>query len=259
MEKLSILKIGGNIINKADLLKIVLNNFSNRTEKKILVHGGGRKASELMRQMNLEPQMIDGRRVTDAPTLEIVTMVYAGLLNKKIVAQLQYFGTNALGLAGADLNSIQAHKRPVKTIDYGFVGDIDKVSGDSIELLLQHNITPVFCAITHDQKGQLLNTNADTIAATIASALAKSYDVDLLYCFGKKGVLKDPNDDESIIPFMNYESFKTYQQKGIISNGMIPKLDNAFDALGKGVSRVLIGSPAIAESNFQETCTILNL
>ena len=197
---LHILKIGGKLIENPPRLERLLSDFTNLNGHKILVHGGGKRASQLCHALSIEPKMIEGRRITDEPTLEIVTMVYAGLINKNIVSQLQALGCNAIGLSGADGNAILAHKRIVKTIDYGFAGDIDAVNTNTIAGLVNLNLTPVFCAITHNGKGQLLNTNADTIAATLATALVKQYDVHLKYCFEKKGVLSDPDNDDSVIP-----------------------------------------------------------
>lgn len=254
--KLHILKIGGKLIEDPGRLNNVLANFSQLEGHKILVHGGGKRANQLCQQLSIEPKMIEGRRITDEPTLEIVTMVYAGLINKNIVSQLQALGCNAIGLSGADGNAILAHKRLVKTIDYGFAGDIDQVNEQTISGLVSIGLTPVFCAITHDGKGQLLNTNADTIAATIATALATKYEVHLKYCFEKNGVLRDPQDETSVITRLDPHRYQAYQNSGIINEGMIPKLDNAFGALSNGVSEVIIGSPS---SVFDGTGTVLEL
>ena len=237
---LTILKIGGNIINKEPILAKVLQDFANLPEKKILIHGGGRRASEMMRSLGIEPTIIDGRRVTDAATLEIVTMIYAGLINKNIVAKLQAINCNAIGLSGADLNTIQSHKRVIKEIDYGFVGDIDAVNGLAISQLLQSGFVPAFCAITHDKKGQLLNTNADSIASTIAAAMSRYFQTKLVLCFEKDGVLSDPTDDASVIPSINSDQFKKYKATGVISDGMIPKMEGAFFAMQNGVENVYI-------------------
>jgi acetylglutamate kinase len=242
MDKLTILKIGGNVLEDTQMLDHVLSYFSQLPSPSILVHGGGKKASEMINKLGLKSQMINGRRVTDAATLEIVTMVYAGLTNKQVVAQLQAKGCNALGLSGADANVILAQQRPVVEIDYGFAGDIQEVNYHSLIKLLQCGFTPVCCAITHDKKGQLLNTNADTIAASIAKSLACTYKVDLQFCFEKTGVLSDPNDDRSVIPQMREEFYQKLKSKGAIHSGMIPKLDNAFAALQAGVYRVMIGN-----------------
>jgi len=239
-QKLTIVKIGGNIINNEPDLIRVLDDFSKITTPKVLIHGGGKKASALIRQMGQQPKMIEGRRITDAFTLDIVTMVYAGLINKKIVALLQSKGCNALGMTGADLNTIQSHKRPVKDIDYGFVGDIDKIHSDNIQILLQAKFTPVFCAITHDQSGQLLNTNADSIASYLAGGMSHLFSVDLRLCFEKKGVLENPDDENSVIPKINYDTFQKLKKSGIISEGMVPKIEGAFHALKNGVKNVYI-------------------
>jgi acetylglutamate kinase len=242
MDKLTILKIGGNVLEDEVMLDHVLSYFSQLPSPSVLVHGGGKKASEMINKLGLKAQMINGRRITDAATLEIVTMVYAGLTNKQLVAQLQAKGCNALGLSGADGNIILAQKRPVEEIDYGFAGDIQEINKHSLINLLQCGFTPVFCAITHDKKGQLLNTNADTIAASIAKSLASKYEVSLQFCFEKAGVLSDPDDNQSIIPLINKYYYQTLKSSGAIHSGMIPKLDNAFEALQAGVNEVIIGS-----------------
>jgi acetylglutamate kinase len=239
--KLQIIKIGGNVINDKVKLAEALKDFAAIKTLKILVHGGGRKASELSKQMGIEPNMINGRRVTDEATLEIVTMVYSGLLNTQMVADLQAFGCNAMGLNGADLNSIQTHKRIVKDIDFGFVGDVDSCNAELISELIYLGISPVFCAITHDKKGQLLNTNADTIASTLAIALSEYFDVTLTYTFEKPGVLYDAEDDNSLIPLIKKADYEQLKADKIIFDGMIPKIDNAFLALEKGVDLVEIG------------------
>lgn len=242
-DKLQLLKIGGKVLDDEALLAQVLTTFLHLEGRKLLVHGGGKRTSELSERLGLTPHMVDGRRITDAETLEVATMVYAGLFNKMIVSKLQSFGVNALGLSGADGNVIQAHKRPVKTIDYGFVGDIDQVDSAAINRLIQADFTPVFCAITHDGKGQLLNTNADTIAAQLAMALAPLYHVTLIYCLEKDGVLSDPNDDHSVIPELTPATYAAHRESGVISAGMIPKLDNAFNALQVEVAEVVICGP----------------
>lgn len=248
-EKLTVVKIGGNVINDEALLSKILADFTALKEAKILVHGGGKRASALMRQMGMLPNLVEGRRITDAATLEVVTMVYAGLINKKIVADLQAIGENAIGLTGADLNSIQSHKRIVKTIDYGFVGDIDHIGTDNIAKLIDVDFTPVFCAITHDKQGQLLNTNADSIASRIAVGMSDLYDVQLILCFEKDGVLSDANDDTSVIPQLTYPQFQEYKASGIIYEGMIPKMDGAFYALQNGVQEVFVaGTNALTKN-----------
>lgn len=242
MKNLTLIKIGGNIIDTPAALKSFLQTFSGIGEPKILVHGGGKIASSIASRLGITPKMADGRRITDEETLKVVTMVYAGLVNKNIVAQLQAAGTNAIGLTGADGNIIPARKRPVKTIDYGFAGDIRPagVGTDPISALLESGFTPVIAPITHDGNGQLLNTNADTIAATLSEALASHYEVRLVYCFEKKGVLMNPDDDNSLISVINPASYAELKAKGIVSMGMIPKLDNAFAALKGGVKQVHI-------------------
>ena len=250
--KLTIIKIGGNVINDEKALASFLKDVALVKGLKILVHGGGKKASELATQLGLEPKMIEGRRVTDKENLDIVTMVYAGLLNKKIVAQLQQNNCNALGLSGADANCIQAHKRIVETVDYGFAGDIDEVNHRIIQSFLENKLTPVFCAITHNANGQLLNTNADTIASEIASAMAKMYKVKLIYCFEKKGVLKDITDDNSVIEHINSKIYKELKETKIIAEGMLPKLENCFYALQNGVEEIIIGNANIILNSNQK-------
>jgi acetylglutamate kinase len=257
-QTLHIVKIGGNIINNEVLLSSFLKDFSKTDGLKILVHGGGKKATELASKLNLKPTMIQGRRVTDEANLEVVTMVYAGLLNKQITTQLQQNNCNAIGLSGADANCVAAHKRIVKEVDYGFAGDIDLVNSSAIELFLKNNITPVFCSITHNKKGQLLNTNADTIASEIAIAMSNLYSVELLYVFELKGVLKSIEDKNSVITQINLASYQQLIEKKIISEGMIPKLHNCFNALKQGVSKVKIGSEAMIK-NTNSICTILSL
>ena len=254
METLKIIKIGGNIINNPTVLTEVLTDFSNLDGLKILVHGGGRKASEVLKSMDIEPKMINGRRITDEITLEVVTMVYAGLINKNVVAQLQALNCMSIGMTGADLNSIQSHKRIVKEIDYGFAGDIDAVNGSAIQALLEANFSPVFCSITHDKNGQLLNTNADTIASALAVALSDLYDVSLKFCFEKDGVLLDVNDDNSVIKELSSTYYQSLKAENKIFDGMIPKIDNAFDALNAGVQEILICSTkALKTDYFQGT------
>jgi len=249
MDKLYVIKIGGNIIDDDTKLISFLKEFALINEKKILVHGGGKVATRIGNKMGIESKYIDGRRITDAATLDLITMVYAGLINKKIVVQLQAQHCNALGISGADGNLIPANKRPVKDIDYGFVGDIDteKIIGLYWNELLQAGFTPVVSPITHDGRGQLLNTNADSIAREVANVLCRFYEVILIYSFEKKGVLLDVNEEDSVIPAITpsiYEKLKSPVAGGggaRIFAGMIPKLDNAFAALQKGVSKVIIG------------------
>ncbi|MDB5267592.1 MAG: acetylglutamate kinase [Hymenobacter sp.] len=240
--ELKIFKIGGGIIdNEADLLEFV-RLFSEINGPKILVHGGGKGASEMMANLGIAPRMINGRRITDAATLDIVTMFYAGKTNKQLVAALQSRGVNALGLSGADGNVIQATKRPVRDVDYGFVGDLSEasVNAELIHQFLGIGLTPVFCAINHDGHGQLLNTNADTIAASVAKALSAKYAVALHFCFEKRGVLTDVADDKSVINKINLADYAELKESGIIADGMLPKLENAFDALQFGVDKVII-------------------
>lgn len=241
-EGLKIFKIGGGIIDDDAQLGHFLTELARIPGQKILVHGGGKGASQMLQSLGIEPQMVQGRRITDAPTLDIVTMFYAGKTNKQVVALLQAAGVNALGLSGADGNAIRAVKRPVKDIDYGFVGDLPEGSVNTALLgqLLQAGITPVFCAITHDGNGQLLNTNADTIASTLARALAAQYEVELHFCFEKDGVLSDINDENSVIPQIVPAQYQQLKAEGVIAAGMVPKLDNAFAALEAGVERVVI-------------------
>jgi acetylglutamate kinase len=246
MEKLIVIKIGGNIIDDEIKLSSFLKNFSSIEGKKILVHGGGKLATKLAEKMEVKQTLVDGRRITDAETLRIVTMVYAGYINKNIVAQLQSLGNNAIGLSGADGNAILAHKRNHPTIDYGFAGDIDAVNSEFIADLLEKNMTIVFAPITHDNKGQLLNTNADTIAQEVAKALTVNYETTLIYSFEKAGVLLDVEDDNSLIKKLDWQYYQQLKPSpsgvgGKIFAGMIPKLDNAFTALKSGVKKVIIG------------------
>jgi acetylglutamate kinase len=256
--KLHIVKIGGNVINSSEQLDLFLCDFARLNGLKVLVHGGGKKATEMADSLGLQPQMIGGRRVTDKANLEIVTMVYAGLLNKNIVAQLQKSGCNALGLSGADANVIRAHKRIVKDIDYGFAGDIDEVDDQTIGLFLNAGIVPVFSAITHDKQGQLLNTNADTIAADLAKSLSRDFEVELVYCFEKNGVLREVEDDDSVIEQIDTNIYDSLKKGGVITEGMLPKMDNCFDALQNGVYRVLIGKPElISDKKIKHTTLML--
>ncbi|WP_211345526.1 acetylglutamate kinase [Paraflavitalea soli] len=241
MEKLFVVKIGGNIIDDDAKLAAFLISFAALKGKKILVHGGGKLATRLAEEMKVPQQMVDGRRITDAETLKIVTMVYAGYINKNIVARLQAHGSNAIGLSGADGNAIQAHKRVHPTLDYGFVGDVDSVNAPLLKSLLDQDLAIVLAPITHDKQGLLLNTNADTIAQEAAKGLSGHYDVELIYSFEKSGVLLDANDDSTVIASITpayYQQLKAAQK---IFAGMIPKLDNAFAALNSGVKKVIIG------------------
>lgn len=241
MDKLYIIKIGGNIIDNEQLLTSFLQQFAAIDEKKILVHGGGKLATRLAEKLGIEQQLIDGRRITDAETLKVVTMVYAGYINKNIVAQLQSFQCNAMGLCGADGDAILAHKRRHPIMDYGFVGDVDSINTQLLNNLLHQNLTLVFAPITHDQQGLLLNTNADTIAQELAKSLSQDFDVSLIYSFDKAGVLLDAGDDSTVIPELTPSYYLSLKSKQKIFAGMIPKLDNAFTALNSGVKRVIIG------------------
>jgi acetylglutamate kinase len=244
-----IIKIGGNVINNEEALHSFLKDFAALEGPKILVHGGGRKASEVSAAMGLEPKMINGRRVTDEATVEVVTMVYAGLLNKKITAKLQHLGCNAMGLSGADANCILAHKRIVKDVDYGFAGDVDAINSEIIDVLLQQNVSPVFCAITHDKNGQLLNTNADTIASEVAIGMSNLYKTELNFVFELKGVLENIEDKNSVIREINSKKYEQLIAKGIIADGMLPKMHNCFNSLKKGVSKVKIGDASLVNSS----------
>ncbi|MFV8341959.1 acetylglutamate kinase [Flavobacterium sp. XS2P39] len=238
---LTIIKIGGNIIDSPTELSQFLSDFSKIEGYKVLVHGGGKSATKMAESIGLVPQMIDGRRITDAAMLDVVVMIYAGQINKNIVAQLQASNTNAMGFSGADGNLIQSDKRNHPTINYGFVGDVKKVNTKVLETLLSNGIIPVFCAITHDGKGQLLNTNADTIASELAIALSEIFEVTLNYCFEKPGVLYDAEDDSSVISTINQELYSKLKSEKAIHSGMIPKLDNCFNSLSKGVQKIKIG------------------
>ncbi|TAH25678.1 MAG: acetylglutamate kinase [Cytophagales bacterium] len=240
-EKLYLVKIGGNVIDDEKTLHSFLADFSKIPTKKILVHGGGKIATEISKGLGVEAQMIEGRRVTDAETLKIVTMVYAGLINKNIVAKLQANNNNAIGLTGADANCILSNKRPLKNdIDYGFVGDIKNIDSKVLSLLISNNLNPVIAPITHDGNGNLLNTNADSVATSLAIGLSQEYEVDLVYCFELKGVLSDFEDKNSVISKIDFKKYQHLKNEGIISKGMIPKLDNSFESINNGVNRVII-------------------
>lgn len=256
MEKLSIIKIGGNIIEDETSLNAFLTLFSNLQGNKILVHGGGKRATHVASKLGIESKMVNGRRITDAETLEVITMVYGGLVNKNIVAKLQALEVDAIGLTGADINSIKSEKRPVKEVDFGFVGDVKEIASNSIDKLIKAHFTPVFCAITHDGNGQLLNTNADTIASTIAVGMSEIYDTSIYYCFELNGVLRDFNDKNSVVKSINTNTYKELLDAKIITDGMIPKIDNCFDALNNGVSRVHIGNTAMLTKENDNFTTI---
>lgn len=239
-ETVLIVKVGGNVLDDDNETIRFLEQFIKLPKRKILIHGGGKIATDISTQMGIETKMVDGRRITDLETLRVATMVYAGWSNKTVVAHLQSMGVNALGVSGADLNLIQAIKRPVKEIDYGWVGDVSGVNVNQWSFLIDSGILPVLCAITHDMAGHLLNTNADTMAAEVAMALSEKYEVQLVYCFEKKGVMLDLHDESTVIRKLTREDFNTYKQTGIISKGMIPKLENAFKASDKGIKDVYI-------------------
>ncbi len=240
MNKLTVIKVGGKIVEEEESLKQLLDDFARIEGHKILVHGGGRSATKIAERLGIQSNMVDGRRITDAATLQIVTMVYGGLVNKNIVARLQALDVNALGLTGADMDVIRSEKRPVKAIDYGFVGDVKHVKSETLQWLIDKDIVPIMAPLTHDGKGNILNTNADTIAAETAQAMSAHYDVTLVYCFEKKGVLMDENDDNSVIPRLDKELYQKYIDEGVITGGMLPKLDNAFRSIEKGVKAVII-------------------
>lgn len=240
-EKLTIVKVGGAVVEDEAQLAQLLKDFSAIEGKKVLVHGGGRRATQVAASLGIESKMVNGRRITDTEMLNVVTMVYGGLVNKNLVARLQANGVNALGLTGADIDVIRSHKRPLKDgIDYGFVGDVDKANGQMLSRLIEEGITPVMAPLTHDGQGTILNTNADTIASETAKALAPYYDVTLIFSFEKKGVLSNPDDDDSVIPVITHADFIKYKEDGIISGGMLPKIENALAAIDAGVGRVII-------------------
>ncbi len=249
-EKLTIIKVGGKIVEEEATLNQLLDDFATIEGYKLLVHGGGRSATRIAAQLGIESQMVNGRRITDSETLKVVTMVYGGLVNKNIVAGLQARGVNALGLTGADMNVIRSQKRPVKEIDYGFVGDVKQVDASFLGDLIHKGIVPVMAPLTHDGEGHMLNTNADTIAGETAKALATLFDVTLVFCFEKKGVLSDENDDNSVISTISEDTFRQLVAEGVIQGGMIPKLENSFESIHAGVNKVII-TQASAISNKQ--------
>jgi len=256
MKTLKIIKIGGNIIDDDKALMIFLAEFSKLEGPKVLVHGGGKLASKLANQMGIEVKITNGRRITDADTLDVATMVYAGKINKSIVAQLQANNCNSVGFSGADGNTIESVKRPVKDVDFGFVGDVVKVNTKVLKLLINNNVTPVFCALTHDTKGQLLNTNADTIASELAIGFAKDFEVELYYCFQKNGVLLDVEDDDSVVENISTKTYQDLINLGIVSEGMLPKLNNCFHAIENKVSKVCIGKPEMLFKSNSKFTTI---
>ncbi len=242
MEILKVIKIGGNLINNPTLLATFIKHFASIEGPKILVHGGGSLATEMAIKMKMDVKMAEGRRVTDKQTLDVITMVYGGKINKKLVAALQSNACNAIGFSGADGNAIVSVKRPIKHIDYGFVGDVVNVNTELLGLLIKHNVTPVFSALTHDGNGQLLNTNADTVAAELAIAFAKTFQTELYYCFEKKGVLLDVTDENSVIEKINQKKYDAFVENRVIADGMLPKLDNCFYAVHQKVQKVCIGN-----------------
>lgn len=237
---LTLVKVGGAVVEDDARLDALLAAFAAIDGRKVLVHGGGRRATAIASRLGVETQMVGGRRITDQAMLEVVTMVYGGLVNKNVVARLQACGVDAIGLTGADGGVMLSHKRPVKDVDYGFVGDVERVDGDRLASLIEGGLTPVLAPLTHDGRGHLLNTNADTIAAEAAKALASRYDVTLVFCFEKPGVLADPDDDASLISVITHQDFARLAADGTVSGGMLPKLENAFSAISAGVSRVNI-------------------
>ncbi len=249
-EKLTIVKVGGAIVEDEAQLTQLLKDFSAIEGNKVLVHGGGRRATQIAASLGIESKMVNGRRITDADMLNVVTMVYGGLVNKNLIARLQANGVNALGLTGADMDVIRSHKRPLKDgIDFGFVGDVDQVNGDLLCQLIKTGITPVMAPLTHDGQGNILNTNADTIASETAKALAPYYDVTLIFSFEKKGVLRNPDDDDSVIPVITHADFIKYKADGTISGGMLPKIENAFSAINAGVGQVIITLATAIDGN----------
>ena len=240
-EKLTIVKVGGAVVEDEAQLKLLLKNFTAIEGAKILVHGGGRRATKIAATLGIETKMVDGRRITDAAMLDVVTMVYGGLVNKHLVAQLQALGVDAIGLTGADGDILRAVKRPLRNgIDYGYVGDVKKVGGEKIAHFIEKGLTPVIAPLTHDGQGAMLNTNADTMASETAKAMARFYDVTLIYSFEKKGVLRSPDDEETVIPVITRADFERYKNDGTISGGMLPKIENALAAVDSGVSQVII-------------------
>ena len=249
-EKITIVKVGGAVVEDEAQLAQLLKDFCAIEGKKVLVHGGGRRATQVAAKLGIESKMVNGRRITDADMLSVVTMVYGGLVNKNLVARLQAHGENALGLTGADMDVIRSHRRPLKDgIDFGYVGDVDRADGAMLSRLIEAGIVPVMAPLTHDGLGHILNTNADTIASETAKALAPYYDVTLIFCFEKKGVLRDPDDDDSVIPAITRTDFIKYKEDGIISGGMLPKIENALNAIDAGVSRVIITLATALDGN----------
>ena len=267
-ERLTIVKVGGAVVEDETQLGQLLKDFSAIEGKKVLVHGGGRKATKVAEALGIESKMVGGRRITDADMLRVVTMVYGGLVNKNLVARLQANGVNALGLTGADMDVIRSHKRPLKSVkmddgttqmvDFGYVGDVDYADGARFAALLDSGITPVVAPLTHDGEGNMLNTNADTMASTVAKALAERYDVTLIFSFEKKGVLSNPDDDDSVIPVITRALYNKYVSDGTISGGMMPKIENALEAVESGVKRVIITLAAAISDDTQGTTIQIN-
>lgn len=239
-KKLTIIKVGGAIVEEKDSLALLLHNFASVEGAKLLVHGGGRSATKIAERLGVKTKMVDGRRITDDAMLEVVTMVYGGLVNKNIVAGLQAEGVNALGMTGADMNILLSEKRPVKTVDYGWVGDVKAANPGALSKLIEEGVVPVIAPLTHDGMGNMLNTNADTMAAETAKAMALLYDVTLIFCFEKEGVLRNENDENSVIEEITVSLYDRLKAEGAITGGMIPKLDNSFDTLAAGVKEVII-------------------
>ena len=267
-EKVTVVKVGGAVVEDPEQLAELLDNFSAIEGKKVLVHGGGRRATKIAAQLGIESHMVGGRRITDEQMLSVVTMVYGGLVNKNLVARLQAKGVNALGLTGADMDVIRSHKRPLKSVkmddgttqmvDFGYVGDVDYADGARFASLLDSGITPVVAPLTHDGEGNMLNTNADTMASTVAKALAERYDVTLIFSFEKKGVLSNPDDDDSVIPVITRALYNKYVGDGTISGGMMPKIENALEAVESGVKRVIITLAAAISDDTQGTTIQVN-
>ncbi len=255
MKQVTVVKIGGNVIDNDELLEQFLADFTALEGAKVLIHGGGAIASKISKGLGIEVVMHEGRRVTDAATLDVVIMTYAGLIGKKIVAALQAKGCNALGMSGADGNLLRAKRREANPIDWGFVGDVipESVNVELLSALLELGIVPVVCALTHDGAASMLNTNADTMASTLAVALSGSFETRLLYCFEKRGVLNDADDDDSVIPLINREIYTRLRDNGVVNGGMIPKLDNAFAALHSGVEEVVIKHASNLANSIQTT------
>lgn len=258
MKTLKIIKIGGHIIDNSILLGSFLKDFAKLKGPKLLVHGGGKIATKVSKKMHIKPNLIDGRRITDQDTLDIITMVYAGKINKKIITKLQSYGCNSIGLSGADGNTIIAKKRAIKSIDFGYVGDIVEINTKTIELLLDAKITPVFCPISHDKKAQLFNTNADTIASTLAVTLSQKFNVQLYYCIEHNGVLENKIDKHSVIPEITTNNYEQLKAEGIIYDGMLPKIENCLTAKQNNVQKVQIGNIEMP-FNKKISCTTLQL